>query len=809
MTLLTRGLKSTGQGLSYIDKAIAKAEKDKARTEQYVDAYSSDLAGMQSSGNFLGGTGRTILQEFSNAYEEALDAFANDPSRENKSRLANIKQQSTDFINIALGARQNSLNQYNAFTQDPSAYSVDSEEALNMFNSVENAEGIKASFDMNTMEMFLGDEDGMNPLASFGYYNGTSPLFYAKKPSVSSIKAEGEWASEHYEQYAGLLNAEGGKEKVIEGFRETGRFDSSGLQDTAIFNYLLDVKRVSKDDPAFLDMLQDVRNNPEELNMALDHMAGLEYQYMLGIHNYNQRAAISKAMADVFRGDTSERTRPEPAPRPDLTSSEDQDVSERPNDGLFGAHFIRQLATPLNTTNGENGVRGLAALGYDRITGLEVDALGQIIVSAEKILKDDMGEEVGIEKIPEFVLDGQDPDNNDLYNNLKAKLMRDGLWSELTAQAMNRQQEWEAREEQASYDRAVAAQDAQAQQEEVERILTSTTTTEEDVRRASTGLNERGRERQAQEEAAINSVRQELAESGFMGRAAGPIRLRRGSGTALGSPIETNLNNAFFDRIIDRGYSADQIRMGVNRMIEDYGRQEVSGFRVGAQSLVRGIFEGLGRVNDEDYTDLKEPLELFEKALAAASSDAANVEADRIREESLSRMQASDIAVTNKRSSEQKDAYTGTMLQLARENGVLFPEVMVAQSAIESSWGRKPAARNNVFGIKYSPTLMEDLKGRGINAFKGDEVGTQEEENGRLVSRRANFMGFGTLEDAVKAYRYLIESRRAYSEARGAENALDYAKALQGTYATDSGYAEKIQNFATDTLGVDLSKILR
>ena len=104
MTLITRGLKSTGQGLSYIDKAIAKAENDKALTEQYVDAYSSDLAGMQSSGNFLGETSRTVLQEFSNAYEQALDAFANDPSRENKSRLANIKQQSTDFINIALGA---------------------------------------------------------------------------------------------------------------------------------------------------------------------------------------------------------------------------------------------------------------------------------------------------------------------------------------------------------------------------------------------------------------------------------------------------------------------------------------------------------------------------------------------------------------------------------------------------------------------------------------------------------------------------------------------------------------------------------
>ncbi len=682
-----------------------------------------------------------------------------------------------------------------------------------MFNAVENTPGIRASFDMDTMEMYMGDQDGMNPLASFGYYNGTAPLHYSKKPTVTSVKAEGEWAADHYEQYSGLLNSEGGRDKVIEGFRETGRFDSSGLQDTAIFNYLLDVKRVSKDDPAFLEMLQDVRNNPEELNMALDHMANIEYQYMLGIHNYKQREAISAAMSTAFRGDISERRREQASGVPDLTNPEDQDTSSKINDGLFGAHFVRQLATPLNTTSGENGINGLKALGYDRLTGLEVDALGQIVVSVEKILTDEEGEEIGVSDPDEFILNGKDPDNNDLYNNLKARLMSQGLWSSLMAQSYNRQMSWEEKQEEDRYKRAIAAQERQEQQTEVNRILTDVTTTEEDVRRASTGLNERGGERQAQGQQAVEDVRARLAESGFMGRSAGAIELNRGSGTVFGSPIETSLNNAFIDRLIDRGYNADQIEMGIDRMIQDYGRQKVSGLRVGAQSLVRGIFEGLGRVNDKDYTDFKEPLDLFEKSLAAASNDAANAEADQIREEAQRRrrqeIQASDIAVSNRRSSEQKDAYTNTMLQLARENEVLFPEVMVAQSAIESSWGKKEAAPNNVFGIKYSPTLLEDLKERGINAFKGDEVGTREEEEGRVVSRRANFMGFETLEDAVKAYKYLIDSRGAYSEAREATNALDFAKALQGTYATDSDYAEKIQTFATDSLGVDLSQILR
>ena len=96
-------------------------------------------------------------------------------------------------------------------------------------------------------------------------------------------------------------------------------------------------------------------------------------------------------------------------------------------------------------------------------------------------------------------------------------------------------------------------------------------------------------------------MRARLAESGFMERSAGAIELNRGSGTVLGSPIETSLNNAFIDRLIDRGYNTDQIEMGIDGMIQDYGRQKVSGLESEHQSLVRGIFEGLGRVNEENF----------------------------------------------------------------------------------------------------------------------------------------------------------------------------------------------------------------
>ena len=82
---------------------------------------------------------------------------------------------------------------------------------------------------------------------------------------------------------------------------------------------------------------------------------------------------------------------------------------------------------------------------------MEVDALGQIVVSVEKILTDEEEKEIGVSDPDEFILNGKDPDNNDLYNNLKARLMSQGLWSSLMAQSYNRQMSWEEKQEEDRY----------------------------------------------------------------------------------------------------------------------------------------------------------------------------------------------------------------------------------------------------------------------------------------------------------------------------------------------------------------------
>ena len=127
MTLLSRGIRSGGQGRpGFIDVAIAKAEGEKAQKEATLDAFSTQLEGLKSGGTYLGETSRTILAEFGNAFETAMNAYAADPSKENKDRLNQIKTQAKDFQNMAVAARQNSLNQYNAVRQNPDAYGLSS-----------------------------------------------------------------------------------------------------------------------------------------------------------------------------------------------------------------------------------------------------------------------------------------------------------------------------------------------------------------------------------------------------------------------------------------------------------------------------------------------------------------------------------------------------------------------------------------------------------------------------------------------------------------------------------------------------------
>ena len=93
MTLLTRGITSSGQGLSYLDKAIQKSEAADKEFQNNLDTYNDLLSGVKSGGTFLGQMSRNILNEYGNAFESAIDAYAADPSAENEQRIQDLKIQ--------------------------------------------------------------------------------------------------------------------------------------------------------------------------------------------------------------------------------------------------------------------------------------------------------------------------------------------------------------------------------------------------------------------------------------------------------------------------------------------------------------------------------------------------------------------------------------------------------------------------------------------------------------------------------------------------------------------------------------------
>lgn len=118
------------------------------------------------------------------------------------------------------------------------------------------------------------------------------------------------------------------------------------------------------------------------------------------------------------------------------------------------------------------------------------------------------------------------------------------------------------------------------------------------------------------------------------------------------------------------------------------------------------------------------------------------------------------------------------------------PEVLVAQAALESGWGRHQirhadgAASFNLFGIKAD------------DRWAGERVGvsTLEYVDGVAERRRAEFRSYTGLGEAFDDYARFIQDNPRYGEALSrAADARGYVAGLaRAGYATDPRYAEKI-----------------
>jgi len=132
----------------------------------------------------------------------------------------------------------------------------------------------------------------------------------------------------------------------------------------------------------------------------------------------------------------------------------------------------------------------------------------------------------------------------------------------------------------------------------------------------------------------------------------------------------------------------------------------------------------------------------------------------------------------------------------AKDLGV-DPRVLLAQSALETGWGKKVHATENgessysLFGIKAD------------NRWQGKTVNfnTLEFRSGTMNRESANFRAYDSVSDSYQDYVDFLKNNPRYQNVFQAESSAEYSKALQQSgYATDPDYAEKIERIRTGGL---------
>ena len=125
----------------------------------------------------------------------------------------------------------------------------------------------------------------------------------------------------------------------------------------------------------------------------------------------------------------------------------------------------------------------------------------------------------------------------------------------------------------------------------------------------------------------------------------------------------------------------------------------------------------------------------------------------------------------------------------AKELGV-DPRVLLAQSALETGWGKKVHATDSgessysLFGIKAN------------NGWQGKTVNfnTLEFRSGSMNREIASFRAYDSVSESYQDYVKFLKDNPRYQNVFKAESATEFSKALQQSgYATDPDYADKIE----------------
>jgi hypothetical protein len=425
MSLLVRGIKSSGQGL-----------------ENNMTDFNTLLMGYEADSNYLGKKSKTILTEYANAFENAIDMYSSDPSKENKQKVDDLKLITTDFYNKATAARKNSLKQLQAVIQNPQGFEKTLSQAQQEFAAAEDADVI-ARFDPTTNQMYIsqGQTQGML-LGEDGYYNGENPLYFGGRNKFGEIKAEGTWASANQQTYIPIIGQEeiidpdgnvvrkSGRDRVIEAFVETGMYDTSPYQETAIYNYINDIKGVKLETlegeqgmRQLEQMIFDIKQSPEDLEKALRYYGGLEADYIAGAASRVRDQAEQERFNELFSGQV--RTRQGQEPPQQLT-------------GIYQDPFLGAYDVEMFTGGGYNATEMAGLEENEQLRGFNMQSDGTMLVYIDEKL-----EEFDNDGIPQpggtrqvFRVIGPD---SDLYQNIENEVAGTGIIADMISESKDNQ----------------------------------------------------------------------------------------------------------------------------------------------------------------------------------------------------------------------------------------------------------------------------------------------------------------------------------------------------------------------------------
>lgn len=760
MTLLSKGIGNTG-GLGSLDTLITKLQADKKEVENNVDVFNNNLYGVKSSMNYVGEKGKSILQSYNTAIEGLMDQYAANPSDELEKKISELVVQAKDFSNKAVAERQTGIEQLNAIIANPEAYDTTVEEARRAFTERYDTP-VNAMFDFESNEVLLDSEAGKVRLGAYGQYNGEDPFYIPKRSEMTVIKPVGEWASTNKDLFD--MNSDTYEQDVIGSFIKTARYDDE-LANTAIYNYLNDVEKMpitTMSETGVAKAVQDVVNDQDRFNAALEHQGRLEAGKLTGYATSEAGKKFKTSWDNTFTGGVNslEETRTEY-----LSAPQFGEVSEAvaPNAGVIKTF---DLKSPI-----DNSVMTVLP-DNKRVVSFNVGADGRFYVQEEVIdVDEDSGEEIA--RIVETSYAAGSDEYESLKNIIPADV-RKRLFDESTANA-------NAISERRNRDRFDNAR------RNADRL-----------REEATSIDRKPLTKSMTEEQKAAEVANVVADVGLNS----PVSAKQTQGafdatTYGGQPILRDIA----EQLADKGYDANQIKSALQskRFSEMLEREELSpessALRRTASGALDAVFGWMG-YESKMTKDTNRMAEIAEQQIIQQRSDESFAkEADSREQERQAREADENLTLFDSNTKEGRAQNYDLIRDVAREEGLKFPEAVAAQFAKESSYGRRVAGKNNFFGIKYTDRMQRIFEERGISTSEGSSVTTPEYYDGQRTEIQDTFFNFESIRDAIKAYKVFIEENPRYSEALKADSTAGYLDGLQKAgYATDPNYASSLMN---------------